>query len=150
MTEHWLARTINLIAAALIAPIFVATILASEPVAKAPSGKAAHERRVPWQGSKIAGTPDPPPPYTVELAFPHLKFEFPVVLVRATGTSRLFLGDLKGRIYSFPNDPGCKKADLALDLAKVHPDLTMFYGLIFHPEFDKNRYVYVCYVRKND
>ena len=50
----------------------------------------------------------------------------------------------------FPNDPGCKKADLALDLAKVHPDLTALYGLTFHPDFDKNRFVYVCYVRKND
>src|SRR5262249_21692821 len=99
---------------------------------------------------KITGTPEPPPPYTVELAFPRLKFEFPVVLVRAPGTDRLFVGDLKGRIFSFPNDHGCKKADLALDLAKLHPDLTMFYGLVFHPQFDKNRYAYVCYVLKND
>jgi len=150
MTDVWVARTTRLMAPALIAPLIVATILASEPVAKVPSEKAPHERRVPWHGSKIQGAPDPPPPYTVELAFPHLKFEFPVALARATGTSRLFLGDLKGRIYSFPNDPGCKKADLALDVAKVHPDLTMFYGLVFHPQFDKNRYVYVCYVGKND
>src|SRR5262245_44748873 len=63
--------------------------------------------RAPWLGSKIAGTPDPPSPYTIELAFPHLKFEFPVVLVPAAGTSRLFLGDLKGRIWSFPDDPAC-------------------------------------------
>ena len=88
------------------------------------AGTPGPDRRVPWTGSKFAGTPEPPPPYTVELAFPHLKFEFPVVLVPAKGTDRLFLGDLKGRIYSFPNDPGCKKADLALDLAKLHPDLT--------------------------
>ena len=111
---------------------------------------APRRSRVPWTGSKIAGTPEPPPPYTVALAFPNLKFEFPVVLVRAKGTARLFLGDLRGRIYSFPNDPGCKKADLAIELAKLHPDLTALYGLTVHPDFDKNRYVYVCYVRKND
>ena len=82
--------------------------------------------------------------------FPQLKFDSPVVLVCAKGTNRLFLGELKGRVYSFPNDPGCTKADLALELSNLHPDLTMLYGLVFHPEFDKNRYVYICYVGKND
>src|SRR5262249_41611251 len=84
------------------------------------------------------------------LAFPNLKFEFPVVMSRAAGTSRLFLGELHGRIYSFPGDSGCKQVDLALDLAKVHPDFTALYGLTFHPQFDTDRYVYICYVLKND
>jgi uncharacterized repeat protein (TIGR03806 family) len=105
--------------------------------------------RVPWTGSKIAGTPEPPPPYTVEPAFPRLKFRFPVVLVPASGTNRLFVGELPGRIVSFPNDPQADKLDLVLDLAKVHPDLSALYGLISHPKFDENRFVYVCYVLKN-
>ena len=41
-------------------------------------------------------------------------------------------------------------ADLAIDLSKLHPDLTALYGLTFHPQFDKNRYVYICYVRQNE
>src|SRR5947209_4415547 len=49
--------------------------------------------RVPWTGSRIAGTPEPPPPYTVEPAFPHLKFKSPLVLVPAKGTDRLFVGE---------------------------------------------------------
>ena len=106
--------------------------------------------RVPWTGSRLIGTPDPSPPYTVEPAFPKVKFEFPVVLVRAEGTDRLFIGELHGRIASFPNDPRCTKTDLAIDVAKLHPDLTALYGLAFHPKFDENRYVYVCYVLKND
>ena len=72
------------------------------------------------------------------------------MLVPAEGTGRLFVGELHGRIFSFPNDPRCTKADLAIDVAKLHPDLTAFYGLAFHPKFDENRYVYVCYVLKND
>ncbi len=113
----------------------------------APAKAAGVGRRVPWTGSKFAGTPEPPPPYTVELAFPHLKFKRPVVLVRTPGSDRLFLGERQGPIYSFPNDPDCKKADLAIDIAKLHPDLFMSYGLVLHPQFDKNRYVYVCYAR---
>ena len=106
--------------------------------------------RSPWTASRMTGTPEPPPPYTVEPAFPRLKFEFPVVMVPAQGTDRLFVGELHGRIRSFPNDPGCTKADLAFDVAKFHPDFTALYGLAFHPKFDENRYVYVCYVLKND
>ena len=84
-------------------------------------------------------------------AFPHLKFDFPVVLVPAKGTNRLFVGELEGRDRLLSRTtPAASKADLALDLAKLHPDLTAFYGLTFHPQFDENRYVYVCYVLKND
>jgi uncharacterized repeat protein (TIGR03806 family) len=83
-------------------------------------------------------------------AFPKLKLEFPVVLVPAQGTNRLFAGELKGRIFSFPNDPDCAKGDLALDLGKLHSELSALYGLIFHPEYNKTRYVYVCYVLRND
>ena len=89
MTTIGLARTARLIVLASCVPTIIPEAVAAD-------------HRVPWTGSKIAGTPDPPPPYTVEPAFPHLKFEFPVVLVRAEGTGRLFLGELRGRIYSFP------------------------------------------------
>jgi uncharacterized repeat protein (TIGR03806 family) len=111
---------------------------------------APKRERASWTTSHFVGTPDPPPPYTVALAFPKLKFEFPVVLVPAQGTSRLFVGELRGRIYSFPNDPDCAKGDLALDLAKRYSDLSALYGITFHPQFEKTRYIYVCYVRKTD
>ena len=126
------------------------TIRQKADAARKPQSRAARPR-VPWTSSRFAGTPDPPPPFTVAPAFPNLKFEFPVVLVPAQGTSRLFLGELKGRIYSFPNDPGCAKADLALDLQQAaSPTSPHSTALTFHPQFDKNRYVYICYVRKND
>jgi uncharacterized repeat protein (TIGR03806 family) len=155
MTTRRLARFVRMIALALIVPALAATAVEAGRSAEAPAGPAEDrggelKRRIPWTGSRFAGTPDPPDPYTVELAFPHLRFEFPVVLVRAKGTDRLFLGDLKGRIYSFPDDPACKRIDLALELGKFYPDLTALYGLTFHPQFDKNRYVYICYVRNND
>ncbi len=141
----------GLIVLALVTPVRVAARQAVESAANGASGAAtANDRRTPWTGSKFAGTPDPPPPYVAELAFPHLKFDFPVVLVRANGMRRLFLGDLRGRVYSFLDDRDCRKADLALELGKLYPDLSALYGLTFHPDFDKNRFVYICYVRKND
>ena len=128
----------------------MALAILANSVGESRGGDKGPSSRMPWTGSRIVGTPEPPPPYTVEPAFPRLKLQFPVVLVRAGGTRRLFLGELHGRLSSFPDDPSVSRTDLALDLAKVHPDLTAFYGLAFHPRFEENRYVYVCYVGKND
>src|SRR5262245_14819164 len=38
--------------------------------------------RVPWKGSRVVGSPDPPPPFKVVRAFPNLKFEHPLLLAR--------------------------------------------------------------------
>ena len=99
-------------AAKIFAPSLLAATSATTGPASEPSAPAAIEHRIPWTGSKLVGTPDPPPPYTVEPAFPHLKFGFPVVLVSARGTRRLFVGELRGRVYSFADDRDAKKADL--------------------------------------
>ncbi len=138
-----MSRRIWLSAIVVIMPT---VLLPREAFAQAARPRA----RVPWTSSRFAGTPDPPPPFTVALAFPKLKFEFPVVLVPAQGTSRLFVGELKGRVYSFLDDPAEQTPRLALDLNKVHPDFSALYGLVFHPRFQTNRYVYICYVRRND
>ena len=109
------------------------------------------ERRVPWRGSRIKGSPDPPAPYTAELAFPHLKFNFPVVLVPAAGTNRLFLGELKGRIYSFPEDPGLRQSRPGARSGRgCIPTSPHFMGSSSILNSTRTRYVYLCYVGKND
>ncbi len=107
-------------------------------------------QRVPWTTSRIAGSPDPPPPYKVQLAFPHLKFDKPTVITPAPGTNRLFVTEQHGKILSFDNDPNCEQTDLVTDLKQTYPDLHAIYGLTFHPDFERNRYVFVCYVLEND
>jgi uncharacterized repeat protein (TIGR03806 family) len=155
MIEQWLVRTTHLIALASALCVCSTPTWASEKTPSGPAGKdekrdVAIERNIPWRGSTIKGSPDPPDPYTAELAFPKLKFNNPLVLVPAPGTNRLFVGEQYGRIYSFPEDPNCAKADLVFDVSQLIPDFTAFYGLVFHPQFDRNRYVYLCYVGKND
>ena len=107
--------------------------------------------RVPWTGSRFAGTPDPPPPYAVEPAFPQLKLEFPVVLVPAQGTGRLFVGELKGRIYSFPNDPDCRQGRPgARSRQAASRPVGTLRARLSSDNSTRTRYVYVCYVLKND
>ncbi|HJT75787.1 MAG TPA: PQQ-dependent sugar dehydrogenase, partial [Gemmataceae bacterium] len=66
-----------------------------------------------------------------------------------------FVGEQSGKIYSFHNDESVSKPDLFLDLPRdVHSwdpkgkvkGVGALYGLAFHPQFEKNRYCYVCYV----
>ncbi len=134
-----------------------------------PTGRAAQakgdgakpfgiDKRVPWTASKVKGSPEAPYPFRAEMAFPHLAFDFPLDLVMAPGTNRWFVAQQFGKIHSFPNDPKCKQADLAIDLAKEvktakdEPNsdgVDQLYALVFHPKFQTNRYCYVCYVLKN-
>lgn len=38
-------------------------------------------------------------------------------------------------------------ADLVIDFAKVIPGVQQVYALAFHPDFKRNRYCYVCYIK---
>ena len=106
-------------------------------------------KRVAWTTSRLTGSPDPPPPYSIEPAFPGLKFDHPVILTSAPGTERLFVAELKGRIFSFANRPDAT-AELAVDLMKSIDGMEQLYGLTFHPDFARNRRCFVCYVKKAD
>ena len=102
--------------------------------------------RVPWTTGRIQGTPDPPLPYSIERVFPQLKFTKPTVLTNAPGTDRLFVAELLGKIYSFPNRPEVSQPDLFVDLGEHLPGEKQVFGLTFHPQFAQNHYCYVCYV----
>jgi len=115
--------------------------------------EAAKSVRTPWTTSRVHGSPEPPPPYKVVRAFPNLKFDHPVLLARTPSIDRLFVGEQAGVLYSFTDTPDAK-ADLFFDLRKelktihLHPDakdVEAVYGLVFHPEFAKNRQCFVCY-----
>lgn len=114
----------------------------------------ASKNRFPaWTTSRIAGSPEPPSPYKVVRAFPKLTFKNPTLMAFAPGSSRVFVGEQAGKIFSFPNDQACTTPDLFIDMTK----LTSFdsakyratgnlYGLAFHPQFEKNHYCYICFV----
>ena len=53
----------------------------------------ADPARVPWTTSHVVGQPEPPPPYKCVVAFPGLKFKRPLLITRAPGTDRLFVGE---------------------------------------------------------
>ncbi|MBI83678.1 MAG: hypothetical protein CMJ81_10820 [Planctomycetaceae bacterium] len=114
--------------------------------AQPPTRPLGINQRIPWTTSRVKGSPEPPLPYHAERVFSKLSFLEPVELTNIPGTDRLIVVQREGKIYSFHNRPDCATADLALDMAAGIDGMKQVYGLTFHPDFEKNRYCYLCYV----
>ena len=127
--------------------MLVALVLAAaQRSALADPPKVGIEKRVAWTSSRIIGSPEVPLPYVTERAFPAIKFTNCLDLTKAPGSDRLFVVEQGGKIFSFPNASDVAVADLMIDLAKTIPGVQV-YALAFHPDFAKNRYCYVCYIK---
>ena len=98
------------------------------------------EKRVPWTTSKVQGSPEPPAPYRLEVAFPKVKFFEPLEITAAVGSPRLFVAERPGKVFSFLADQKTEKSDLLIDVKKT------VYGLALHPKFASNGYFYVTYI----
>ena len=58
-------------------------------------------------------------------------------------TLRKEVEEMAARIAEIGDD----KVDLLADLKQAIPNLGALYALTFHPDFARNRYIYVCYVQ---
>jgi len=114
--------------------------------ARADAPIVGSDQRMAWTTSRISGSPELPLPYVTERAFPALQFNKCLDLTTASGSERLFVVEQSGKIFSFPNKPDVAAADLVVDFAKEIPGVKQVYSLAFHPDFQRNRYCYVCYI----
>lgn len=108
------------------------------------------ERQIPWTASRLMGRPEPPLPYQPVVAFPHLQFNAITTLTNAPNSGRLFVVQLSGEIVSFEDTPTSRDVDVFLDVRQVDPQVTHVYGMTFHPDFPRQPYVYLCYVRRGN
>jgi uncharacterized repeat protein (TIGR03806 family) len=140
-------RTFTLLVAAATA-ILTCQLLcdgrAADPVKNPDAKPVGIDRRVPWTTSRIKGSPEPPPEYRSEVAFPKLKFAEPLDMAVVPGRNRLAVAGRHGKVFTFTNDPATDKADLLLDLK------TTIYAIAFHPQFARNGYVYVTTITHPD
>ena len=107
---------------------------------------AAPAQREAWTTSRIIDSPEPPPPYTVERRFPNLEFKNPVEFVAEPGSDRWWMVELDGKVWTFKNDNGVTTRELAIDLKHAIGPKTRAYGLAFHPDYETNRQIYLCYI----
>ena len=128
--------------------LFLSALLAQIAITGCSAALAAppdDDQRAAWTTSRFAGTPDPPPPYAAELAFPRLVFDRPLLIAQAPGTQYLVVAEHNGKVFSFPDDPRADHAEVALALAGRGRRVGVLYGLAFHPAFAQNRQVFLCY-----
>jgi len=105
--------------------------------------------RVPWNTSKIQGSPEPPPLCRVERMFPRLAFLDPVDFVWESRSARYWVLEHNGALHSFRDQPDPAATDPAGDIA-TSPDggkrpFKQALGFTFHPGFATNRFVYLAY-----
>ena len=136
---------------------FLLFLAASVMLRHVPSFAAEPSQRTPWTTSRVVGSPDPPPPFKIVRAFPNLTFDKPLLMARCPGSDRLFVGEQSGVLFSFANRPNAAAEiffHLRKELKTVHllPDakeVESVYGLVFHPDFQKNHQCFVCYTLRS-
>lgn len=96
------------------------------------------------------------PDIQIQNAFPNLSaFPFPVYLCGAgDNTNRIFVTDLYGKIYVFPNDSNVNESQKKIfldivNLARYDGEMGLL-GIAFHPNYASNGYFYVNYNDVND
>ncbi|MBL8793823.1 MAG: PQQ-dependent sugar dehydrogenase [Planctomycetia bacterium] len=124
----------------LTAACWPVTSAAPEPLPAKPFGI---EKRIPWNTSKVIGSPEPPPPYRVRRTFAELKIANPMGVVHEPGMQSLLLVHQTipwigpGRILRLPDDGKGAQPAVLLSIDRT------IYGVAFHPEFRQNGYLYV-------
>jgi len=107
------------------------------------------EKRTPWTTSRIVGSPEPPLPYRLKRRFEKLTFSQPVHMIPEPASNREWILEREGKIFAFENNNDTSERFLVGNLARDEY-VTESYSLLFHPEFEKNGYVYAFInVRKN-
>lgn len=123
--------------------ILASVLLVTSATASAAEKPFGLNRRIPWNDSRVVGTPEPITPYKVVRAFPKLTVKQPVSLTPEPGTRRLFVlqhlgnGGGPGRLLAVRDDQGATDAKPMLDIDGLA------IGLAFHPDYEKNGYVYI-------
>ncbi len=139
MRTHPLSRTFALI------PAVVMLGGLSQISADEPDLTLEHSREA-WTTSRIVGTPDPPLPYHIEAVWPDIQFENPVDWAVEPGTGRIFVLQVNGKLFAFDGELENPQLDLVHDAAAEVAEHERSYGIAFHPDYERNRQVFLSYV----
>ena len=112
-----------------------------------PRMDAADAGALRWSQSRIQGRPDAMPAYQLERIFPSLKFDQPVECVAMPGKGGwMWVVELRGAIHAFQAHDAEPSLHSVVRLKETTPGVAEAYGLAFHPRFEENHQVFVCYV----
>ncbi len=93
-----------------------------------------------WTTSKVIGSAEPPDPYRLELAYPKLKLFEPLSAALIPGSKRLLVAERPGKVWVLDASSKEPQPQLVVDLKRT------VYGIVAHPQFEKNGFVFVTSV----
>ena len=106
---------------------------------------AAHgAERIPWQGSRIQGSPEPPSPYATEAVSPDLTFKEPTHLGFLPDTGAGMVSQVDGTLWAFAPDFSAGSKKMVGDLRLLKPAVNNCFSFVFDPGFLTNRTFYVA------
>lgn len=114
----------------------VCVVLSSAPKADADKPYGL-KQRVPLTTSRVVGYPDPLPPFRAKRAFPEMKFNQPLHVIKEPTSDRLLVVERYGKIFEITHDETRKTPALFHDMKRTA------YSLCFHPRYAQNGYIYV-------
>ncbi|QDV38441.1 PQQ-dependent sugar dehydrogenase [Tautonia plasticadhaerens] len=122
----------------------VPLLILPAPIPADDDGPVGLERRIPWEDSRVVGSPEPPLPYKTARAFPGLEgIEQPLAMFPEPGTDRLFLlqhlGSWAGpsRLLVVEDDQDARDPELLLEVNALSC------GLAFHPDYEENGFIFL-------
>jgi uncharacterized repeat protein (TIGR03806 family) len=123
----------------------IAALLSTACVALAADEPAfGINRRIPWTTSRIAGSPEPPLPYTVQKTFTNLQWKAPIFITSEPASDSLLVIQEGGqkerpsRIFRVHDDPSADQAETFLVVSN-----RLIYSVTFHPGYRTNGFLYV-------
>lgn len=99
-----------------------------------------------WSNSRLKGYPEPPLPYRIKPAYGGMSFDRPVIVESVPGSNWMIVCEVAGKLVAFEDREDATKKTVVGDLKTLHASCSALYGFAFHPDFPKDRRVYVCYV----
>ncbi len=102
------------------------------------------DKRIPWNGSRMVGTPDPPLPFTVEKTLTKHEWKSPIFIADEPGSDRLWIVQSNNKpdqgsvIIRIKDDPASSESEVLFEIPKQ-----LVYSICFDPDFRTNTNVYI-------
>jgi len=144
-TTLWAAAAAGLAAIAFTFTLRPDSTAAGSADEKQPVRKAyGIEKRELWTTSKVKGSPEPPDPYQMQRTYPKLTFFEALEICQVPGKKAWVVAERPGKIYTFDTDPAKAEKKVVLDVKHT------VYGVVLHPKFQENGFIYLSEVPNGD
>ena len=101
--------------------------------------------RVSWTSNAVQGSPEPPAPYSVKRLFPELEIARPVEFMFAPDSQDLFIATERAQIWHVDTTTSPASQHLVAEMKDHHEPMGSVLGFTFHPDFQRNRFIYINY-----